>query len=169
LHISVDLGFIDTIEALIYHNADPNTVNSNGETPILIATKRSNWTALRMLLAKGGNPNLTDRFGNAALHIASLYGHLQMVKLLLKHGAELNQKGNMGATPPYIAAREGHVHLVQDIRLINIKIPCLTDKKEKGIIHIASEHGHVETVLALVDQFKADINLKDSDGNTPLH
>jgi len=27
----------------------------------------------------------------------------------------------------------------------------------------------VETVIALLDQFNAEVNLKDSDGNTPLH
>ena len=56
-----------------------------------------------------------------------------------------------------------------DIGNINIKIPCYIDKHEKAPIHLAAENGHVETVLALLDQFSAEVNLKDSEGNTPLH
>lgn len=56
-----------------------------------------------------------------------------------------------------------------DPGLINTKIPCYEGAQEKAMIHLASENGHAETVIALLDQFGADINLIDSQGNTPLH
>ena len=101
-------------------------------------------------------------------------GHLQIVRHLLKYNADVYQEGQWGTIAPHIAAREGHIHLVQlfcalNVGNINIKIPCYQDKREKAPIHLAAENGNVETVLALLDQFEAEVNLRDSDGNTPLH
>ena len=56
-----------------------------------------------------------------------------------------------------------------DAALINAKIPCFEDKREKAPIHLACENGQAETVIALIDQFGADMNLTESQGNTPLH
>jgi len=86
--------------------------------------------------------------------------------------------------PKKIPQKWGNVQLFQRVRMlypmmqvfcardagnINVKIPCFADNREVAPIHLAAENGHVETVIALLDQFKADISLKDSDGNTPLH
>lgn len=56
----------------------------------------------------------------------------------------------------------------RDAGNINVKIPCFADNREVAPLHLAAENGHVETVIALLDQFKADISLRDSDGNTAL-
>ncbi len=174
LHISVDLGHYDTVQVLCDANADCNIGDHNQETPLHISVKKADRIMTRLLLSKGADPSIPDRRGNAALHIATLYGHLQLVRSLLKYSADVYQKGQWNTIPPHIAAKEGHIHLIQlfcsrDVGNINIKIPCYADKREKAPIHLAGENGHVETVLALLDQFDAEVNLKDSDGNTPLH
>lgn len=69
----------------------------------------------------------------------------------------------------YEVMGEFQVFCSRDVGNINVKIPCFADQREKAPIHLAAENGHVETVLALVDQFSAEVNLRDSDGNTPLH
>jgi len=61
------------------------------------------------------------------------------------------------------------VFCARDAGNINVKIPCFADNREVAPLHLAAENGHVETVIALLDQFKADVGLKDSDGNTTLH
>ena len=174
LHIASDLGFYDTVETLLNANADCNISDHNQETALHIAVKKADRIMVRMMLSRGADPNILDRRGNAALHIATLYGHLQMVRALLKYDADVYQQGQWGAIPPQIAAKEGHIHLIQlfcsrDVGNINIKIACYPDKREKAPIHLAAENGHVQTVLTLLDQFEAEVNLKDSDGNTPLH
>ena len=174
LHIAVDLGLTDSVDVLLAANADANIGDHNHETPLHIAIKKADRVMTRMLLAKGADPAIVDRTGNAPLHTATLYGHLQMVRHLLKYNADVYQKGCWGAIPTHIAAREGHIHLIQlfcslNMGNVNIKLPCYADRREKAPLHLAAENGHVETVLALLDQFEADCNLKDSDGNTPLH
>jgi len=61
------------------------------------------------------------------------------------------------------------VFCARDAGNINVKIACFSDNRESAPLHLAAENGHVETVIALLDQFKADISLKDSDRNTALH
>ena len=174
LHISVDMGLYDTVDTLLQGNADSNIRDHNGETVLHIAIKKADIMMARMLLTRGADPAIPDRSGDAALHTTTKYGHLQMVKLLLKYEGDVYQKGQWGVIPPHIAAKEGHIHLIQlfcsrDIGNINIKIPCYMDQREKAPIHLAAENGHYETVLALIEQFDADFNLRDSEGNTPLH
>ena len=174
LHLAVDLGYYDTTEVLLNANADANIYDHNQETPLHIAVKKADHTMMRLLLSKGADPSIADRKTNAALHIATLYGHLQMVRTLLKYDADIYQKGQWDAIAPHIAAKEGHIHLIQlfssnDIANINVKIPCYADRREKAPIHLAAENGHTECLLVLLDQFDADVNLKDSDGNTALH
>jgi len=60
------------------------------------------------------------------------------------------------------------VFCARDAGNINVKIPCFDDNREVAPLHLAAENGHVETVIALLDQFKADIALRDSNGNTAL-
>jgi len=52
--------------------------------------------------------------------------------------------------------------------LLNLKVPCY-DGREKTPLHVAVEHGHVETAIALIGDHGADVNDKDSEGETPLH
>ena len=174
LHVAVDLCNYDVIEVLLNANADCNLPDHNEETALHLAVKKADRIMVRMLLSKGANPSVVDKHQNAPLHVATLYGHLQIVRTLLKYDADIFQKGEWDAVPPHIAAREGHIHLIQlfckrYIGNVNVKIPCFLDMREKAPLHLAAENAHTETVVALLDQFEADVNLKDSDGNTPLH
>ena len=174
LHICADLGYYDNLQALLDANADCNITDHNQETPLHLAVKKADKTMTRMLLSRGADPAVLDRRGNAALHIATMYGHLQLVRTLLQYNADVYQKGQGGAIAPHIAAKEGHIHLIQlfcskDVGCVNVKLPCFADKREKTLLHLAAESGHVETVLALLHQFEADVSVKDSDDNTALH
>ena len=173
LHICADLGYYDNLQALLDANADCNIIDHNQETPLHLTIKKADKTMTRMLLSRGADPGALDRRGNAALHIATMYGHLQLVRNLLQYNADVYQKGQGGAIAPHIAAKEGHIHLIQlfcskDVGCVNIKLPCFADRREKTLLHLAAESGHVETVLALLHQFEADVNAKDSDENTAL-
>ena len=174
LHIAVDLAFYDTVEVLLGANADCNICDHKQETPLLIAVKKADRVMCQMLLSKGADPTIVDSLGNAALHVATLYGHLLLVKLLLRYDADIYQKGADGAIAPHIAAKEGHIHLMhlfcsRHLGNVNIQIPCYADQREKAPLHMAAENAHKEIVHILLDQYDADVNVRDSDHNTALH
>ena len=51
----------------------------------------------------------------------------------------------------------------------DIRVPCYDEDREQSPIHVAAAEGHYETVLALVDACGSDVNVRDSEGETPLH
>lgn len=126
----------------------------------------------KLLLSRGAQANDVDITGNTPLHVATIFGHMELVKLLLHHGSDVYKKGQHGAIPIHIAAREGHANLVrlfcQHEVNANIKVPCY-DAKDKAPIHVAAERGHAETVFALLQCCNAAVDVRDSEGETPLH
>ena len=173
LMVAVKQGRYTTVEALLELNANTNIQDHKGRTALHLAVMDANCRMAKMLLTKGAQANLADKFENTPLHIATKFGHMGLVKMLMQYSGDLYKRGRYGAIPIHIAAKEGHIGLIQYFcqhgMNINVKIPCYAELREKSPLHVACEEGHVETVLALIEQFKADVNLPDSEGETPLH
>jgi ankyrin repeat protein len=48
-------GYIDIVQLLITSGADINTINSDGKTPLVIATERGNINVRKALIAAGAS------------------------------------------------------------------------------------------------------------------
>lgn len=173
LILAVKKELYHTVEVLLDLNANTNLQDHKGRTALHHAVYNANYRMAKMLLTKGAQPNLTDKVENSALHIASRYGHLELVKLLMQYGGDLYKRGQFGAIPLHIASKEGHVSLIEWFAQhgcsVNVKIPCYAEMREKTPLHVACEEGHIEAVLTLIQKCKADVNIPDSEGETPLH
>jgi len=51
---------------------------------------------------------------------------------------------------------------------VDIRVPCYDDR-EQAPIHVAASEGHYETVFTLLDACGSDVNVRDSEGESPLH
>ena len=60
-------GNIRALNALIARNADVNTANSRGHTPLMAATMNNHPETLKLLLQSGANPMVQDMAGRTAL------------------------------------------------------------------------------------------------------
>ncbi|KAL2927623.1 Protein ACCELERATED CELL DEATH 6 [Bienertia sinuspersici] len=102
------------------------------------------------------------------LSYAAFKGHLEGVQCLLKnfpeHAYEYDKEGSL---PIHKAACSGNVKVIQELHMTK----NLLNKKGQSILHLAAKNGKSQLVSHLIrmPELKRLINLKDEDGNTPLH
>lgn len=92
LIVAADWGREEVVELLIQHGANVNIKDSDGVTPLVIATRNKFYTVLEVLLRNGANMNLWDDNGKTALDAAIGNGNREIVKMLLSSGAEIKSK-----------------------------------------------------------------------------
>jgi ankyrin repeat protein len=105
-------GRLNTIKFLLANGANPNQLDSDGNTPLLCAlgstrndvAPETRAQILKMLLDNGADPNLASSNGfNTPLIEASLLGQTDAAKILLANGARVGQANNEGSTPLHFA------------------------------------------------------------------
>ncbi|KAJ3674710.1 hypothetical protein LUZ60_005326 [Juncus effusus] len=107
LHIASSTGRTNVCRYLIDKlGFDPNSVPSNGKTPIFHAVFSGNVETLNYLLDKGANPSVRDSDGFTPVHSAVLEGNAEMLKILLERGGPVGAKVFAG-TPLVLATCRG--------------------------------------------------------------
>uniref|UniRef100_A0A6C0AUX0 Uncharacterized protein n=1 Tax=viral metagenome TaxID=1070528 RepID=A0A6C0AUX0_9ZZZZ len=83
---AADRGNEDDVRKLLM-TVDPNFMNSNNVTPLMLASWRGNLNIVRMLLDHGANVNTPNSNFNP-LNEAAISGHIDVVNELLDRGAD---------------------------------------------------------------------------------
>jgi ankyrin repeat protein len=158
-----------------------------GCAPALVGSAiRGDANSVKTLLDKGADVNARDMDGNTALDWAAGQGYVEIVKLLLDRGADVNVKDKMlGFTPLMTATRSGHTEIAKllldrgaDVNVVSGAVAFSWtsfdgSRSESGVrggwtaLMIAAQYGYVDIVKSLLER-KADINLKDANGDTAL-
>lgn len=101
-----------SINVLLSDGTDIDTVDRQGNTPLMIAAKVGNTRILDIILSHNPNMNKQNKSGTTALMIAAQSGQLPVVKKLVRHGAKppiLEMEGNTALT---LASKFGHEEIV---------------------------------------------------------
>ncbi|VDL95857.1 unnamed protein product, partial [Schistocephalus solidus] len=150
LMISVSAGRDDVAEYLLKCcSANPNVINSTGQSPLHYAASKNRLNLAKQLLAAGAQVDLRDWGGNTPLHRAVSQSHTDMVKLLLSGGGAFSdlETANGGAQP----ARAS---------------PNITNTAGQTPLHFACEDGNASVVRLLI-QAGADLSAKDKVRSNP--
>lgn len=179
---------LDTVDLLLQAGADVRVANRYGVTALAEASSTGSSVLVERLLKAGADVNtLATTQGETVLMRAARVGNIDAVKVLLDHGAYADARENYrGQTALMWAAAEGHPEVIKaliahgaDLNVRSFDRDTTTPKMEAGTpsapiargglsaLHFASRQGQVESAKALLDG-GADINQKDSDGNTSL-
>jgi ankyrin repeat protein len=188
LHWAAHWNDLEIADLLLRAGADVRSVNRYGVSPLSEAASTGSGALIERLLKAGADPNtLATKQGETALMTASRVGNAGAVKVLLDHGADADARENYrGQTALMWAAAEGHPEVIKlliahgaDLNVRSFDRDTTAPKMEAGTpsapiarggltaLHFAARQGQTASVLALLEA-RADINQKDSDGNTAL-
>ncbi len=189
---------LDIIKLLIETGADINTKNADGLSPLNAALQKSKDDIAKLLIEKGADVNATDKNGETSLwYILKRYWNynfpMDIFKLVIEKGADVNIKNNLGETPlfelintsdniSYLKFEERLTLLLKEGADINARdnsgntpLMFLSKKHNSNnnlIFDDITDHPDFQSTYAffsLLVKNNADINIRDNDGNTPLH
>ena len=151
--LAAEVGNAEIIKLLLDAGADANSSNADGQTALLAVARTGNVKAAELLIKHGAKIDARERFGGqTALMWATARRHPPMMQFLISNGADVNARST---------ARDYQRHVQAEGRPKNLDSGGFTP-----LMYAARENCQA-CVKVLLDS-KADINLPDPDGVSPL-
>lgn len=107
-----------SINILLSDGAEIDTVDRQGNTPLMIAAKIGNPRIVDIILSHSPEINKTNEQGVTALMIAAESGQLHIVEKLINKGADVSIRDGKGNTAVTLAGKFGHQQVVNFFRSI---------------------------------------------------
>jgi ankyrin repeat protein len=101
------------VQDLIDFEADLNTQDNRGRTPLMVAAYEGFEDIVDLLIMEGAEIDMTDKVKDTALIIAAKRGRSTAVKALINGGCNVNAVGHEKMTPLMWAAYWGRVDLIE--------------------------------------------------------
>ena len=111
---------LEIVQLLLDAEANVNTRDKNGATPLYRAVLWGDTKILNLLLTYGADINTKDLEGDTPLHVAAIHGASE-TKWLLEHGADVNAKNNAGNTALSLAQRYNHAETINLLKSYEAK------------------------------------------------
>ncbi|NUM89141.1 MAG: ankyrin repeat domain-containing protein, partial [Bdellovibrionales bacterium] len=147
--------------------ANPNVVNSLGNSPLGVAAAYGRRELVGLLVGHGANLNFQNRFGDTPLMNACLEaGHLDTAVFLLQAGANPNLRKANGGTALTTSGWYGHTAIVE--RLLQFQAdPTIQDEFGETALTYALQRQKPETALVLARTGKG-LGAANQDGRFAL-
>lgn len=145
-------GDTQQLVQLLNRGVDPDTVDAQGNTLLMLAARDGNAQTVEALLKYRPKVSRRNPAGDSALMLAVLKGETAVVDLLLNAGAQVNHDG---WTPLMYAAFEGRLELVDRLLARGADVQALAPNQSNSLM-LAARNGHIEVVRRLL---KTAINL----------
>ena len=156
------------VEALINAGAYIEVHRWSGDTPLHAAIYGGNLNIVQLLIKHGADVNATDsRMGQSPLMRAVASGNEEMAQVLIANGASLNAESRNGFRAIHFAALYGQRDIVEMLVDANAETQIPAGELGSPFL-IALSEGYEEVArLLLTDDIY--VNMRNSDGSTPLH
>ncbi|KAK4704114.1 uncharacterized protein P7C70_g2096, partial [Phenoliferia sp. Uapishka_3] len=175
LHLAADEDNLENIKLLLEAGASVDAKNDKGDTPLHQAAgcDGGDSEVAKLLIGAGASVDAKDANGEAPLHLAAREGHLEIARLLLEAGASVDAEDDKGQTPLHQAAMEEVAKLLVSA---GASLEYKDDEGGATPLHYAAAAGKNVTytsgdflVMMVLLDATVSIDVKDNDGNTPLH
>ena len=153
-------GEAQRIEALLGQGANPNTVDRDGVTPLMIAVV-GDVERVRRMIKKGMVKAFLTGFQGL---ISAVDGDVASAQALLNGGAQVDQATRRGITPLALAALGGDGEMVGTLLKAGAEVDHQAKRGETALM-VAALTGHTPIVAVLLAA-GADPTLRTRDGLT---
>jgi ankyrin repeat protein len=156
---------------LAWHNNAGEIVEETPERPphLHLAVCYGRFDIVRAMLAvvpEAANLPRSDK--RTALFYPAFEGNLEMVELLLEHGAGPDVPDEKKWRPVHAASMKGTVNVIARLVEAGATLEAAGAPGGTAPIHLAAEEGRSALLEYLVKQQKVDVDLRDSEGQTPI-
>lgn len=170
---AVKAGDVDAMEKFINDGADMETVDENGDTPLIVSAVRGLAEIVQKLLESGADVNATDPQGYTALSLAAFFGQTDVVEILISGGAAVDAPDVDGFTALHTASEEGHLKVVQALLRAGADVNAQTTVGGATPIFLVSAANpttstHFDVLRTLIES-GGDISINAVGEVTPLH
>ena len=123
---------------LLEFGADPNARDSDGNTPLHLASKNGHLEIVEILLDRGVDVNARNNYNIIPLHLASQRGHPKIVQMLLDRYADVNAYDKSYKTALHCVVQ----HKDEDARcvswdVLDLLVDANTRKRLAGFLGLA--------------------------------
>jgi ankyrin repeat protein len=151
--LASEAGNTEIIKLLLEAGADADSPNADGQTALLAVARTGNVEAAELLVKHGAKVDAKEKWGGqTALMWASARRHPKMMEFLISKGADVNS---------HSIDRDYQRHVTAEGRPKNLDSGGFTP------LLYATRENCLACVKVLLDH-KADINLPDPDGVSPM-
>jgi ankyrin repeat protein len=173
LHLAAGANNLKAAEILFGYNAEINTQDDFGVTPLCAAASSRFELMVNLLIENGANMEpfsaaflgdlqffksyLDNEYKvNSSIHgyplllIASMYGNALIVKYLLYQNAKINVMDEHGETSLHIASAYGHTNVVKLLLSYGAEVNSRT-KDDQPPLYSAARQGYAEIVQLLIE------------------
>src|SRR5688572_11702276 len=152
--LAAEVANVEIIKLLLAAGADPESPNADGQTALLAVARTGNVEAAKLLVDRGAKVDAREKWGGQTpLMWASARRHPPMMQYLISKGADVNARST---------DRDYQRHVTAEGR------PKSLDSGGFTPLLYSARENCMACVKVLLEN-KADINLPDPDGVTPLH
>ena len=194
LHTAAHRNHSQVVQVLVHMGVDANQASANGTTAAIIAAAQNNVDVLCVLADTDANLNETDQDGYAPFHAACTSGSVDALRYLfnqrhsvsvdaegLRKGIDFTQTTRLGFGCAALAGKHNRAKVIEYISSIhqqdehspdiNQRVSALDTNDTFNLdspIHIATKHGSVDALKALLKSSTCDKDARDIHGRTAL-
>jgi ankyrin repeat protein len=151
------------VRAMLARGIDPNSVDANGDTGLIVAARAGNAATVDVLLAAKADPERRNRWGDTAMMMAALHGHHGIMRALRQKGASVD---GTGWTPLIYASTGGHDDIVRWLLGEGADVNAASPNGTTALMMAVRENRYSTAILLIARG--ANVNHRNENGASAL-
>ena len=168
---AAERGDLSEVQKLLAVGSSVRYTDDRGRTALIAAAYANQVNVAKVLIATGADVNVQDASQQSAYLISTSEGFVELLTLTLANGADVKSLDSFNGTGLIRAAHRGHGDIVRLLLRTNIDVNHVNRLGWTALLEaiLLGDGGakYIDVVTQLVAA-KADVNLADSTGVTPL-